>query len=290
MRKIRPILLSVAAILVLAGGYIAYMAQSTRAEITAFEEKVIATAPARETVPDETALSALPPPVRRYFDFVFPAGIGAPSRWVEFEQAGQFRRPLTTGFAPTTARQVIATAVPDLVFSADTPLWGPIWAIAYDAYVDGRMEMEARLLSTVSVMHEVSSPTLDWMSLRRWLLESPVNPHALLPGGIVRWEAMDETRARAVAEAHGYRASLVATFDARGALTSFHAEEDGDLTTPYHGSGEHVRRGDYRLIDGVRLPMSFEVSRMAGGVRYPFWRGKITEIRLVTPDRAGAGS
>ena len=73
---------------------------------------------------------------------------------------------------------------------------------------------------------------------------------------------------------------MVATFDESGALTRFDAERDGDLTTPYHGSGEHVTRGNYRLVDGMRLPFSFTIARTAGGEIFPFWQGQITELRF----------
>lgn len=285
----RMALLGSAALVVLAGGYLAYQQRETTATIAAFESTVTEIAPPATPDVSEAALQALPAPVRRYFAFVFPQGVGVPARWVTFQQAGDFRRPLTDGFQPTTARQIVATAAPDLVFAAETPIWGPVWATAYDAYIDGEMEMAALLLGAVPVMHETSSPALDRMSLRRWLLETPVNPYALLPGGLVRWEAIDDDRARAVVAAHGYRASLVATFDDRGALTSFHAEQDGDLTTPYHGSGEHVVRGDYQLVDGVRVPMAFEVSRLAERVRHPFWTGRITEIDQVADTAPGGG-
>ena len=43
---------------------------------------------------------------------------------------------------------------------------------------------------------------------------------------------------------------------------------------------EHVTRGDYQLVDGVRVPMSFEIARAAGGERFPFWFGRITSIRF----------
>ncbi|MCP4319423.1 MAG: hypothetical protein GY789_26405 [Hyphomicrobiales bacterium] len=259
--------------------FVGYSATKTRSEIDTFEQSVQTAASATHiSMPDADDMANLPEPVRNYFGFVFPGGIKAAIKWVEIEEGGQFRRPLTEEFAPTTARQVIASAKPDLVFSANTPLWGPIWAIAYDAYIDGNMEMEARLLSTISVMHEYGTPVLNQISLRRWLLESPCNPAALLPGGIVEWQAIDDHRARAIARAHGLEASLVATFDEKGALISFEAEEDGDMTTPYHGSGEHVSRSDYQVVDGVRIPMAFEISRMAKGKLYPFWSGRITGI------------
>ncbi len=267
--------------IIVVASFVAYSATSTRSEITAFENILIA---ANKNVGradvSPVDLEGLPLPVQAYFKYVFPEGPRTDTKWVEFEQEGQFRLPLKEGFAPTTARQVVAARNPDLVFSAVTPLLGPIWAVAYDVFIKGNMQMEARLLSTVSVMKEFSTPTLDKISLRRWLLESPSYPSALLPGGLVTWEAIDDSHARAVVRAHGYQTSMIASFDNTGALTTFAAEEDGDLTTPYHGSGEHVVRGDYQLVDGVRIPMFFEISRAAKGKTYPFWSGRITQIKF----------
>lgn len=194
--------------------------------------------------------------------------------------SGEFRRPLMEHFEPTTARQVASTLKPDLVFSADTPILGPVWAVAWDAFVDGEMEMGAKVLSAIRVVDEKGTPELDRISLRRWLLESPAWPMALLPGGPVTWEAVDDSHARAVVSAYGMEASLLATFRPDGSLAAFDAEEDGDLTTPYHGSGEHTERSDYRLVDGVRIPMQFTIARAAGGKTYPFWEGRITAIRF----------
>ena len=73
----------------------------------------------------------------------------------------------------------IAVGTPALVFSATTPIVPGVWARAYDAYVDGRMDMKAKVLSAVAVVNESSSPELDRISLRRWLLESALYPAAL---------------------------------------------------------------------------------------------------------------
>ncbi len=266
---------------VLAAGYLGYLNYETRSKIRAFEQQVIASA--SESKPGKTngqtpLLTGLPEPVRAYFHYVLPNGIPEGFKWVEVEQEGDFRRPHTEDFNPTTARQVLATTLPNIAFSADTPVFGAAWATVNDTYINGHMDMQAKLLTAIPIMRETGNDTLNRISLRRWLLESSLNPVALLPGGIVAWEPIDDYHARAWARAEGYETSLVATFDDSGALVSFHAEEDGDLTTPYHGSGEHVTRGDYSLIDGVRVPMTFEISRMAQGKRYPFWRGRITSI------------
>lgn len=226
---------------------------------------------------DPAAMQALPAPVKRYLEYAVP-DLSIRYQLVNLTAEGDFRRPLTEGFAPTSSAQTIAVRTPALMFAATTPIIPGLWARAYDFFADGRMEMRAKIASALTVVKESASEALNRTSLRRWLLESPLYPVALLPGGPVRWEAMDDTHARAVVSGFGLKASLVATFRQDGSLASFDAEEDGDLTTPYHGSGEHAARNDYRLVSGMMIPHGFEIARAAQGKVYPFWRGKITSI------------
>ncbi|MCV6577348.1 MAG: hypothetical protein OIF58_16620 [Cohaesibacter sp.] len=283
MKKRSIILRSASLGLAIIGGYIGYSYAQTEHDIATYAQNVIAVAdkhPSPEMSShhlQKTHISHLPEPVQAYFNYVFPKG--APSfKTVKFAMQGQFRRPLTETFESTSAEQTIAVATPALVFSATTPIVPLIWAKAYDAYIDGEMDMKAKILSTVTVMEERETPELNRISLRRWLIESPVYPMALLPGGPVRWQAIDDKSARAIISAHGQTASMVATFRPDGSLQSFMAEEDGDLTTPYHGSGEYVSRSDYRLIGDVRVPHGFTIARASQGKIYPFWKGTITDI------------
>ncbi len=226
---------------------------------------------------DPAKLSTLPTPVQRYLQFTF-RGPKQSFSYAEMTMKGEFRRPRTESFAPTTAEQTVAVGAPAFIFSATTTIIPGIWARAYDAFIEGQMDMKAKIMSTLTVVEEHETPALNKTSLRRWLLESALYPAALLPGGPVHWEPIDNRRARAIVSAEGIEASLVATFRQDGSLEFFDSEEDGDLTTPYHGSGEHVFRSDYRLVSGVMIPHSFTISRAAGGKTYPFWKGQITSI------------
>jgi len=89
---------------------------------------------------------------------------------------------------------------------------------------------------------------------------------------------MDNSHARAIIEINDMTASLVATFREDGSLKAFDAEENGDLTTPYHGSGEHVLREDYREVSGMMIPHRFTIARASEGKTFPFWRGAVTSI------------
>lgn len=252
----------------------------TEREITTYSESVrqIASRHKPGNV-NSDAIKALPEPVQRYLAFAIPA---QNNRYavVKIAAEGEFRRPLTSGFKSTTATQVIATQTPAMIFAATTPVTCCLWARAYDFFADGHMEMRAKIMSTFTGVNESATPALNRTSLRRWLLESPLYPMALLPGGPVHWEAIDDNHARAIVSGFGLEESLVATFKADGKLVSFDAEQDGDLTTPYHGSGEHASRSDYRLVAGMMLPHTFEISRVADGKRLPFWTGRITSIKF----------
>ena len=262
----------------------AVAAYRTEADISGFHHRVEQIGHAHPLrLQGKSALGTLPEPVRRYFGFVFgpeavESGEYPALSLAKMEMAGQFRRPLTDQFAGTTASQTLAMGKPALMFDADTPVGPGLWARAYDFYAGGEMEMMAKVVSVFPVVDEKESPALNLLSLRRWLLESPLFPAALLPGGPVRWEAMDQNRARAVVTSDGLQASMIAEFDMDGRLISFRAETDGDLSTPYHGSGEHVSRSDYRPVSGMMIPHEFVISRAAAGEIHPFWKGRIMTI------------
>ena len=215
--------------------------------------------------------------MQRYLRFTFAEGVPAYTV-VRLSASGQFRRPQTDGFKATTARQVIAAGTPALMFSATTPIVPGVWARAYDYFANGQMEMKAKILSTLTVVDEKETPELNQISLRRWLLESALYPAALLPGGPVTWEPVDDVHARAVVRWGGMQAAMVARFDAQGQMTEMRAEADGDLNTRYHGSGEHVARSNVQRVGGQMIPMDFTISRMAGGKLHPFWKGRVDSI------------
>lgn len=278
MKTLKIAGLAVVVLLAAAAGTVAIQARSTERDIDAFEARVARLGAATPTPAyDAARVALLPEPVQRWLKYTFR---GEPGRYtvVRLAAEGEFRRPLTEAFNPTTAEQVIATGVPALMFSATTPVLPGVWARAYDFFADGQMEMKAKILSAITVVDESQTPELNAISLRRWLLESALYPAALLPGGPVTWQPIDDRSARAVVESKGMRATMLAHFDAEGRMTHMAAEDDGDLSTPYHGSGEHVTRSEYRQFGNQMIPTRFTISRASGGKIHPFWKGRVTSI------------
>lgn len=283
-RLARRSLVAAAAVLGVLGAVVAYSSWTTEDDITAHRETVADLAgQAGPVVVDVDAIDDLPVPVQRWVEFTFPGGFDGLPEVTSSTMVGEFRQPEQTAFSPTTAEQVSAARTPAFLFAARVTMFPGLWARAYDAFGDGEMEMKAKVESTITVVDESETPELNATSMQRWLLESPMYPAALLPGGVVRWEAIDETSARVLVSDGDLEASLVATFRADGSLQQLDAEHDGDLTTSYHGSGEHTVRDDYREVDGIMLPHSFMIARAAGGETFPYWSGVVTSVEHSDP-------
>ncbi len=278
MKILKYTLIGLFIIILVPAAWMVNSAFQTEANIDAFHQRVEKLGFASPSpVVNKKAMARLPEPVRRYFEYVFITGV--PRLAVtRVEIAGDFRRPLKDNFAPLTASQTLAAGTPALMFDASTSIVPAVWARAYDFYAEGKMEMKAKILSAITVVDESETPALNRTSLQRWLIESPLFPVALLPGGPVRWEAIDDSHARAIIEIENMSASLVATFRKDGSLKAFDAEKDGDLTTPYHGSGEHGLREDYREVSGMMIPHRFTIARASKGKVLPFLRGEVTSI------------
>lgn len=262
------------------GAVVVWNVRALEAEIAGHAQAVEAVA-AAAPLPAPTAgeLAALPEPVRRYVAFAFPEGI-PPVRLVRMTMTGDFRRPGTTGFAPMTAHQVVSPGEPAFVFWGTTDVLPGVWAVAMDSYVEGRMRMIAKVLSTLSVMDVRGDPALDDTSRLRFLLEGPLFPTGLLPGPHLRWEAIDGATARLVALRDGedvgaYRVS----FGEDGRILRYDAEpRPGAANGRYHGAGEVALRSDYRKVGGMMLPMRFTIARRIEGAEQAFWSGQVQEI------------
>ena len=282
MLILKRLLLAILLIAVLSALMLGGFAYFTEREIQQQRQRILSLAQTQSSLQvDVHQIAQLPPPVQRFIQFTFPHGIRTDIVAVEVDMEGLFRRPQTTSFSPTTAQQTFVVRLPALIFDAHTQIPPLLWARAYDVYAQGDMQMRAKIMSAITVVDEQSSAELNRISLRRWLLESSYYPMALLPGGVVQWQAIDENRARAVVHSDGLSASLIATFAADGRLLQWDAEQDGDLNTPYHGSGEHAARADYQLIDNMMIPKKFMIARSAQGKIEPFWQGHITRVKFI---------
>ncbi|WP_396136531.1 DUF6920 family protein, partial [Chamaesiphon sp. VAR_48_metabat_403] len=112
--------------------------------------------------------------------------------------------------------------------------------------------------------------------LLRFFAEMPWYPTALLPSQGVRWEAIDDTSARATFTDAPTTVSLVFRFNAEGTIETMRAEaryRDKLTAMPWSG-----RFWDYSVCNEMLIPLQGEVGwEYPDGIRL-YYKGKVTEI------------
>lgn len=227
----------------------------------------------------EADLEALPPPVQRYFRAVLRDGQPVIAR-ARLTQRGEFLlQEAEDGWRPFGARQTFVTRLPGFLWDARIQAAPGMVVRVHDAYIGGEGVLQGALLGLVTVVDMSGTPEAAEGELMRYLAEGVWIPTALLPNQGVRWEPVDDARARATLVDGETSVSLVFTFGADGLVSSVYAaarpRDLGGETVPTPWEG---RFADYVERDGMRIPTHGEVAWQPEGRHLPYWRGRIVEV------------
>jgi hypothetical protein len=225
---------------------------------------------------DPKEIEGLPAPVQRFFRAVLKDGQPIVAA-VNLSQRGLFNMSETENkWSPFTATQLVTTQHLGFDWDARIQMAPGVTAFVHDAYVLGEGKLHASLLGLLTVADVGNTPQAAQGELLRFFAEMPWYPTALLPSQGVRWEAIDETSARATLTDGPTTVSLVFKFNAEGAIETMRAEarhRDALTTMPWNG-----RFWEYAMRNGMLIPLEGEV-----GWEYPegtrlYYKGKVTEI------------
>lgn len=229
---------------------------------------------------DAREIVDLPPPVRRYFLAVLQDGQPIVVV-VRLSQDGQCRQSdREDGWRPFKANQVFTTRPPGFDWNARIRMAPGVTMFVHDAYAAGEGILHAEALGLITVADVHGTPAGAEGELLRYLAEAAWFPTALLPSQGVRWEAMDDSAARAILTDGATTVSLEFSFDSKGLITSlkaasrYHGEIDGvPEFAPWHG-----RLWSYEVRDGMRIPLEGEVAWQLPAGLIPYCRVRIREI------------
>ncbi len=228
---------------------------------------------------DPGEIADLPGPVQQYLRAVLEDGQPLVTD-VTVHHIGTFNMGEgAERWRPFISTQRVVTQRPGFVWDASISMAPGLTVFVHDAYVAGRGVLIARLLGLVTVMEQPSTSELAQGELMRFLAETPWYPTALLPGQGVRWEPVDDTRARATLTDGATTVELVFEFDSQGLISSVRSngryrDVDGaPVATPWQG-----RFWDYQLRDGMLVPMEGEVEWLLPEGPQPYWRARIERI------------
>lgn len=270
----------VVALLVIVAGTIAYGAWRWHSGTHALRARLQgARLPIAPTTYDAREIAGLPPPVQRYFRTVLQDGHPLVAA-VQIRHAGQFNTGETQAqWRRFTSSQVTVTRRPGFDWDGRIGMGPGVRVFVHDAYVAGEGLLHAALLGLVSLADIRGTSEVAQGELLRFLAEAAWYPTALLPSQGVRWEALDDTAARATLTDGATTVALDVRFDTAGLISSVRAAAryrtvQGVLVaTPWRG-----RFWSYAVRDGMRIPLEGEVAwELPEGV-WPYWRGRITQI------------
>lgn len=225
---------------------------------------------------DQKEIEGLPAPVQRFFKTVLKDGQAIASA-VKLSQQGQFNMSETEDkWSPFTATQLVITQRPGFDWDARIQMAPGLNAFVHDTYLLGEGSLHASLLGLFTVAKIPSTPEANQGELLRFFAEATWYPTALLPSQGVRWEAIDDTSARATLTDGATTVSLVFQFNAEGAIATMRAEaryRDKLTAMPWSG-----RFWEYSVQGGMLIPLEGEV-----GWEYPegtrlYFKGRTTEI------------
>lgn len=224
-------------------------------------------------------LDPLPAPVARYFRRVLPDGQRAIAR-ARVRQTGEFlMRPTAEGWRPFAAVETFTCSPPGFLWDARIRLMPGLRVHVVDSFRDGQGSMRATLLGLVTLASARGTPEVAAGSLHRYLAEAVLLPTALLPGGGVRWLALDDGAARASLTVGATTVTLDFRFGTDGLVESvFTLARMRDVKGHGVPTAWQGRWSDYESCDGVLVPRRGEVEWLLPEGPQVYWRGRMDDV------------
>jgi hypothetical protein len=272
--------LAVMVFVAMVGGSIFYGAsrwQSGTGELRARLQ--VARVPITAPTYDAREIEGLPPSVQRYFRSVLRDGQPIIAAAL-LTHVGSFNMGESkANWRPFTSSQQVVTRRPGFDWDARIAMAPGLDAFVHDAYVAGEGILHAELLGLFRLADLRGTPEMAQGELMRYLAEAMWFPTALLPSQGVRWEAVDESSARATLTDGATTASLVFAFgkdgliDGMSAAARMRTVNGQQVATPWRGRG-----WAYEVRDGMRIPIEGEVAWQLPEGPWPYWRARITSV------------
>jgi hypothetical protein len=223
---------------------------------------------------DARTVATLPAPVQRYLAHT-GADRAPPSRFTRFRFEGEVRLPLTgsargvtqaTPWMSARGEQYMALSEQGLGY-----VWDSVWRQGPDTTIDVR-DLYAKgdthiwaVRSDGRVMVDERHDDINRTYMIRFFAEATQSPTMLLPGRHLRWEAVDDRRARAHVNDGALSASMLCSFEADGALTRCESDDrllrfSGDVPQRWVAARWVMTRSDYRPFGALRVPTAMSVT------------------------------
>jgi hypothetical protein len=234
-------------------------------------------------------LEGLPTPVQRYFRAVLKDGqpiIAAAT----LEMVGTINMSATAEqWKPFTSQQRIVTSAsgarPGFLWNAQVNMFPGVPAHVEDSYIAGQGQLIAKLFGLFTVADAHGGFELARGEFMRYFAESAWYPTALLPSHGVRWQAVDDTSAKATIVDGPIMLTLLFRFNEGGLIASVRAESRGAGVGKGKGKGKDMAMlpwdcglSDYQPQDGMLIPMRGDAAWVRPDGRKAYFVGHVKKL------------
>jgi hypothetical protein len=224
-------------------------------------------------------LVGLPAPVQKYLRAVLKDGqpkLKSGQIWTE----GKFLLDADKDkWVPFYATQLFTANPPAFDWNARMPMMPGMNVYVQDAYAKGEGVLHAAMFGLIDLANIRDTTDAAQGELMRYLAEAVWMPTVLLPSQGVRWEAIDNNKARATLTDGAVSVSLEFRFNAEGLVESVispaRSRTVGKELVPAPWQG---RWWNYEMRDDLRVPTEGEVEWQLPTGPLPYWRGRVTNI------------
>lgn len=245
-----------------------------------------------ETLPTyfvASELEGLPSPVRRYLERNLSEGQPHPS-CVRVREIGSVCDAPGQPWTEVAGESYLVAGRPGLLSFARLRPYPLVWVDARTLYLRGRVNVLAKLMSSLSTV-DSSEAVQRRAVLVAYLADLALLPPALLPGDHLRWEAIDDVRARARVRDGELEVSGVFVFDELGDVVAFESDDRPAIGSPAQSKGEalwRVRFGEHRRFADLHVPTLIEEEWVVGEAVLPERRRSLQAIEVDVPRRWGS--
>jgi hypothetical protein len=149
-----------------------------------------------------------------------------------------------------------------------------------DRYIGGIASMRGTFLGLYPVVDVPGGRELRAAALLRYLAESIWFPTALRPNDRLRWEGIDEQRARATLTDAQAAVSAEFRFNTDGDVVEIFAPDRlRELDGSYVPTPWLARCAEYQVQTGIRIPVNCSVEWLLPDGPLPYWRGRVVRAR-----------
>jgi len=203
-----------------------------------------------EVVTDED-IKGLPEPVQRYLKYTQIIGKER-IKTVRLKQGGYFRMKEDQKWMPIKAEQYFNVDSVEFIWMAKVRVAPFISIYAKDEFIEGKGNLVVELLGLIKVA-DAKGYEVDHGEILRFLAECIWFPSAFL-NDYIRWEAIDNSSAKATIGHKGITASAIFHFNEKGEVTKITAKRYREANGEFALEDWEGQIVEYKEFNGVIIP------------------------------------